>query len=77
MEMPSGCGWVVRRIKRSGSGALFNSRRSSFNALLSDGAVKNGDAPLADANNEYRPLCHHFSRCAEGLTEFINAPGPS
>ena len=28
MEMPSGCGWGVRRIRRSGSGAPLNSRRS-------------------------------------------------
>ena len=34
-------------------------------------------AALADANNEYRPLCHHFSRCAEGMTDLINTPGPS
>ena len=27
-KMPSGCGWIARRIKRSGSGAPFNSRRS-------------------------------------------------
>ena len=27
--------------------------------------------------NEYRPLCRHFSRCADGVTDLINVPGPS
>ena len=27
--------------------------------------------------NEYRPLFHHFSRCADGVTDLINVPGPS